>query len=129
MKIKNKHHLNILTGILSILLIINACTPETYDLILRNGKIYDGSGSESFKADIAIKNQKIAKISPNLRGEATREIDASNLVISPGFIDIHAHLEPLPIHPKAESHIRQGVTTALGGPDGSSPLKIGNYLL
>ena len=58
----------------------------------------------------------------------TKEIDASNEIVCPGFIDLHAHLEPLPLHPTAKSHLMQGVTTALGGPDGSCPLPLGEYL-
>ncbi len=111
-----------------LLFLLANCTPTHYELIFRNGTIYDGYGNAPITADIAIQNKKIVKIQPNLNGTAEREIDATGLAISPGFIDVHAHLEPLPIHPKAESHIRQGVTTALGGPDGSSPLRIGKYL-
>lgn len=110
------------------LLLFVGCAPQNYELIIRNGTIHPGNGKAPFQADLAIKNQQIVKIKANMKGAFAREIDATGLVICPGFIDIHAHLEPLPIHPKAESHVRQGVTTALGGPDGSSPLKIGKYL-
>ena len=100
----------------------------TYDLIIRNGTVYDGSGRKRFKADIGIKGEKIITIQTKLSGTAKKEIDANNLAVSPGFIDVHTHLEPLLLFPQAESHIRQGVTTALGGPDGSCPLPLGAYL-
>jgi len=58
----------------------------------------------------------------------TREIDAGGLVVAPGFIDIHTHLDPILELSECESHVRQGVTTALGGPDGSSPWPFGAYL-
>lgn len=103
------------------------CTPK-YDLILRNGDVYDGSGGAPFQADVALKGDRIFKIEKGIKGKAKRKIDATGLVVCPGFIDVHAHLEPLPVLPEAESHVRQGVTTAVGGPDGGSPLSIGKYL-
>ena len=103
------------------------CSPQ-YDLIIQNGQIYDGSGRLPYKADIAITNGTIVKIAEEINTPATQNIDATGLAVAPGFIDVHAHLEPLPILPEAESHLRQGVTTAVGGPDGGSPLSIGKYL-
>jgi len=102
------------------------CT--TYDLLIQNGEVYDGSLTKSQLLDLAIKGDEIVKIQPKIRGKAKRVVNATNLAVAPGFIDVHAHLEPLPLMPDAESHIRQGVTTALGGPDGGSPLRIGAYL-
>lgn len=55
-------------------------------------------------------------------------IDATGRIVAPGFIDLHAHLEPLLRLPAAESHVRQGVTLALGGPDGGSPLPLAPYM-
>lgn len=101
---------------------------ETYDVIIRNGTVYDGSGSSPYQADIAINQNKIVKIG-KLDGDiGTVDIDATGLAVAPGFIDLHAHLEPLLDLPKAESALRQGVTTSLGGPDGSSPWPLGKYL-
>ena len=99
-----------------------------YDLVIRNGLVYDGLGKEGRNVDIGIKGEKIIAIQANLTGKAKKEIDANDWVVSPGFVDVHTHLEPLPLFPQAESHIRQGVTTALGGPDGSCPLPLGTYL-
>lgn len=113
--------------LLTAVLLFSACSPK-YDLIIRNGQVIDGSGSEAFSADVAVKGDRIAKIKPGLKGRAYRTIDATGWVVSPGFVDVHAHLEPLPVLPSAESHLRMGVTTAVGGPDGSSPLSIGSYL-
>ena len=101
---------------------------QDYDLLIRNGLVYDGSGSAPVRADVAVSAGEIVALAPDLSGTARREIDAANLAVSPGFIDIHAHLEPLPLYPTAESHVRQGVTTALGGPDGGGPLRVGAYL-
>ncbi|MFK7983670.1 MAG: exo-alpha-sialidase, partial [Saprospiraceae bacterium] len=99
-----------------------------YDLVIRNGLIYDGLGKAGIKGDIGIKGDKIVTIQTKITGETKKEIDANGLAVSPGFVDVHTHLEPLPLFPQAESHIRQGVTTALGGPDGSCPLPLGTYL-
>ena len=101
---------------------------QKYDLLIRNGLVYDGSGAAPVEMDVAVKGEKIVKIARRIRKSAAKEIDASGLCVSPGFIDVHAHLEPLTILPEAESHVRQGVTTALGGPDGSCPLPLGKYL-
>ena len=105
-----------------------ACSPPQYDVIIRNGNVFPGDGSASATSDVAIRDGKIAKIALKVRGIAPLVIEASGLAVSPGFIDLHAHIEPLPLYPEAESFIRQGVTTVLGGPDGSSPLRLGKYL-
>jgi len=111
------------------LLLFTACSEqESYDLVIRNGAVYDGLGTPAIRQDIAIKGDKIVKIGPKLAGVGFKEIEAEGLAISPGFIDVHTHAEPLPLMPQAESHLRQGVTTSLGGPDGGCPLPIGAYL-
>ncbi|MCB0633121.1 MAG: D-aminoacylase [Saprospiraceae bacterium] len=113
--------------LLLILIGLSACSPKM-DLLIKNGAVIDGSGSAAVKADVAIKKDQIVKVGPDLQLKAKRTIDATGLWVSPGFIDVHAHLEPLTTMPNAESHVRQGVTTALGGPDGGGPLPLGEYL-
>ena len=104
------------------------CNSEPYDFIIKDGIVYDGSGNAGEKMDIAIRKDKIVKIAPIINKQCDVIIDANGLAVSPGFIDLHTHLEPLPFDPQAESHVRQGVTTALGGPDGSCPIPLGAYL-
>lgn len=113
-----------------IMLLINACqSPKHYDLIIRNGKIYDGTiDNLPTINDIAINGNEIAAIGESLNASAEKELEANQLVVSPGLIDVHAHLEPLPLLPDGKSHLMQGVTTVLGGPDGSCPLPLGAYL-
>ncbi len=118
---------SIFVALLLSSLFISTCTPA-FDIIIQNGLVYDGKGNPPYKADIAIIDDRIVKIAEKIDVLAKRKIDATGFVIAPGFIDVHAHLEPLPILPEAESALRQGVTTAVGGPDGGSPLTIGKYL-
>ncbi|MGH7505880.1 MAG: N-acyl-D-amino-acid deacylase family protein, partial [Longimicrobiales bacterium] len=118
--------------LLSALLVL-ACgnaQPQRYDLLIAGGSVVDGTGAPGFFADVAIDDGRIVGVSrePLPRDAAERVIDAAGMVVAPGFIDLHAHLDPLLEMPDAESHVRQGVTLALGGPDGSSPLPLAPYL-
>src|SRR5688500_8737425 len=106
-----------------------AAAAEPYDLLIAGGMVLDGTGAAAVRADVAVRGDRIVYVGPPLRGgEAGRVIDATGLVVAPGFIDLHAHLDPLLRLPDAESAVRQGVTTALGGPDGGSPWPLGRYL-
>jgi dihydroorotase/N-acyl-D-amino-acid deacylase len=101
-----------------------------YDLLIAGGQVVDGTGAPRYRADVAIAGDRVALISrtPIPRSSARRVIDARNRIVSPGFIDLHAHLEPLPELPGARSAVTQGVTLALGGPDGGSPWPLASYL-
>jgi N-acyl-D-amino-acid deacylase len=91
------------------------------DLLIRNGMVVDGSGSSAFVTDIAVKDGMIKRIEPSLKVECKKELDASGKVVCPGFIDIHSHTDAtILINSKAESKIRQGVTTEIVGNCGSS---------
>ncbi|MBC7898320.1 MAG: amidohydrolase family protein [Cytophagaceae bacterium] len=102
----------------------------TWDVLIRDGTVIDGSGRPRFRGDIAIRGDRIVRVSrfPLRSTDAKRVIDASGRVVAPGFIDLHAHLEPLLQLSGAESHVRQGVTLALGGPDGGGPFPLAPYL-
>jgi dihydroorotase/N-acyl-D-amino-acid deacylase len=118
-------------ALLIIVARVAAAQPSApYDLLIRGGTVIDGTGAAGFRADVAVRGDRIVRVSrtPLSRAGATRVIDATNHVVSPGFIDLHAHLEPLLGLPGAESAVRQGVTTALGGPDGTSPLPLAPYM-
>jgi N-acyl-D-amino-acid deacylase len=93
----------------------------TFDLLVKNGLVIDGAGNPWFKADVGISNGKIAAIDRHINAKAERILDVKGLVISPGFIDIHTHSDlTLLINPRAESKIRQGVTTEVVGNCGLS---------
>jgi N-acyl-D-amino-acid deacylase len=104
--------------------------PEAYDILITGGAIIDGTGSPAFAGDVAVRGDRIVRVSqtPLPRSAARRVIDASGKVVAPGFIDQHAHLDPLLRLPDAESAVRQGVTTAIGGPDGGGPWPFDAYL-
>jgi N-acyl-D-amino-acid deacylase len=91
------------------------------DILIRNGLLFDGDGSPGVPADLAIASGRIADIAPKLAVEAGRTIDATGLAVTPGFIDVKTHSDfTLPINPKAESKVRQGVTTEIIGHCGFS---------
>ena len=106
-----------------------SCQSDSYDIVIENGLVHDGSGSESKSIDIAIIGNQIVKVGKINSENALKVIDASGLIVSPGFIDTHAHLDPMDNFIKlssGESIVRQGVTTSFGGPDGRGvPLKYG----
>src|SRR5262249_54446256 len=92
-----------------------------FDLLIRGGTLYDGSGSAPARGDVAIAGGRIAAVGPEIKGGAGKVIDAGGLAVTPGFIDIKTHSDfVLPINPKAESKVRQGVTTEIIGHCGFS---------
>ena len=100
-----------------------------FDVVIVNGRVIDGTGTPARRLDVGIRGDRIVALTPSLAGaKATRVIDAAGRTVSPGFIDLHAHLEPLLDMPAMESALRQGVTTALGGPDGGSPVPLAPYM-
>ncbi len=91
------------------------------DIAIRGGVVIDGSGGPACEADVVVRNGRIAAIEPGSARAARRTIDARGLVVAPGFIDIHTHSDfTLPLNPRAESKIRQGVTTEVLGNCGFS---------
>jgi N-acyl-D-aspartate/D-glutamate deacylase len=92
-----------------------------YDILIRGGLLIDGSGGAGTRGDLAIRAGRIAAIGPDLGDAAVKIVDATGLAVAPGFIDIKTHSDfTLPINPKAESKVRQGVTTEIIGHCGFS---------
>jgi N-acyl-D-amino-acid deacylase len=111
------------------LLLWAAPQPAAYDLVLKNGRIVDGTGTPWFTADVAIRGDAIVRIAPSIDGPAARTIDVHGNVVAPGFIDIHTHARRgIAEVPTAPNYVRQGVTTVIEGPDGSSPLPLAPFL-
>lgn len=101
----------------------------TYDLILRGGRIVDGTASPWYQADLAIKGDTIVRIAPSIAEPASRVVEVKGLVVAPGFIDIHTHARRGIFEvPTADNYVRQGVTTLIEGPDGGSPIPLAPFL-
>jgi dihydroorotase/N-acyl-D-amino-acid deacylase len=100
-----------------------------YDLLLRNARIVDGSGSPWYRGDVAVNGDTIARVAPSIEGTAKTTIDVKGQILSPGFIDIHTHSSRGIFDiPTADNYVRQGVTTVIEGPDGGSPVPLGPFL-
>ncbi len=92
-----------------------------FDLIIRNGMIFDGTGSPARRADLGIVGDQIAALDDLTNASAARVLDAANRYVAPGFIDMHTHSdETVLVNPKMESAIHQGVTTQVTGNCGGS---------
>jgi N-acyl-D-amino-acid deacylase len=103
----------------------------TYDLVLRNARIVDGSGGPAYRGDVALRGDTIVQIASSIVEPAKRVIDVGGQVLAPGFIDVHTHVRwrrAIFEHPTADNYVRQGVTTVIEGPDGSSPVPLAPFL-
>lgn len=99
-------------------------TPAEFDVIIRHGRVLDGSGAPWFRADIGLRDGRIVAVEPLAGRTAREEIDASGLYVAPGFIDGHSHAGPaLATARLAAAHpqLAQGITTVLINPDGGGP--------
>jgi N-acyl-D-aspartate/D-glutamate deacylase len=111
----------LLICLLSLLPAALAAQQTTYDLIIRNGRIIDGTGSPWYSGDVAIRDGKIAAIGPVLDAGARRTIDARRMVIAPGFIDMLGQSDlSILVNPQLPSKIFQGITTEFTGEGGSA---------
>lgn len=87
-----------------------------FQLLIKGGAVIDGTGEPAFRADIGIRDGKVAAVGDLTAVEAEKSIAAEGLVVAPGFIDIHSHSDfTIMINPRAESKIRQGITTEVTG--------------
>ena len=114
-------------GFLCVLDADSVSSLQPYDVLIAGGSVVSGDGTAPVRADVAIQNGRVARIGNLSNVAATRRIDASGLVVAPGFIDIHNHSDfTILTEPKAESMIRQGVTTmVLGESRSAGPIKPG----
>src|ERR1700761_4015891 len=104
---------------------------QDLDVILHNGTVVDGSGSPPVRTDVGITGDRIVFVGSSAGRKARRVIDASSLIITPGFIDPHAHTAEDLSDPKRGQnapYLMQGVTTVATGNDGDSPDDIGETL-
>lgn len=95
-----------------------------YDIIIRNGRVIDGTGNPWYKADLYLQDSRIVSIG-KINADARKEIDASGLIVSPGFIDAHSHADfNTLLYREMENLVQQGITTVIAGQCGSSPAPI-----
>jgi N-acyl-D-amino-acid deacylase len=105
---------------------VSCAFSQSYDVILRHGRVVDGTGNPAFFADIAIKDGHIAAIG-RVTGSAKTELDITGLVVAPGFIDVHTHADDVAEMPRAENFVRMGVTTLVAGNCGGSHLDVAEF--
>lgn len=112
-------------------LLLQGCSKQKeYDLVISKGMVYDGLGNPGKEVDIAVKGNKIFLLKKNLdKSKAKKVIEARGLAVAPGFIDAHDHTDlGLIANPKAESQVRQGVTTVISGNCGHSPFPVSDLI-
>ena len=99
------------------------------DLVIRNARIVDGTGASWYRGDIAVRGDTITQIGAAIDPGSARVVDAAGRIVAPGFIDIHTHARRGIFEvPTADNYVRQGVTTLMEGPDGSSPVPLAPFL-
>jgi N-acyl-D-amino-acid deacylase len=99
-----------------------------YDLLITNARVVDGSGNPWFRADVAIKDGRVARIGRLGPDTAARTIDARGQILAPGFVDVHTHVESIYNSPAAENFVRMGVTTLVTGNCGGSATEVAEFL-
>ena len=117
-----------LLALLVALGISHAYSQNSYDIIISNGRVIDGSGNPWYEADVAINGERIVRIGDLSSDTGSQVIDANGLIVAPGFIDPHTHaLRGILDVPNAESALLQGVTTLTEGNDGTSPFPVDEH--
>ena len=103
------------------------------DVLIRNARVVDGTGSPWFLSDVAVTDGRISAMGRNLDVDADEEIDAAGRVLTPGFVDVHTHVESGPRRlgleglPRADNFLLDGVTTIITGNCGGSEIDIADY--
>lgn len=105
---------------------VAAARADVFDLVIRHGRVADGSGNPAYFADVGVKDGKVAAIG-RLGNGAKTEIDATGLMVAPGFVDVHTHADEVADQPAAENFLRMGVTTIVAGNCGGSALDTGKF--
>lgn len=113
-------------SVLALFALAIVARADSFDVVLRHGRVVDGSGNPAFFADVGVKDGRVAAIG-RLEGGAKTEIDATGLIVAPGFIDVHTHADEVAEQPAAENFLRMGVTTVVVGNCGGSALDVGKF--
>lgn len=108
-----------------------AAGDSEFDLLLQGGHVLDGTGNPSFRADVGVRDGRIVAVGDLTGAAAVRVVDATGLVVAPGFIDVHSHANLTSDDPwtrAAPSLVAQGITTVVLNQDGRSPWPIGEQV-
>jgi len=119
-----------LLGIFFVCIVfLQGCTRRSFDVIIKGGKIFDGTGEAGYKSDVGIEDGKIAAIANLEKHRAEKEIDAGGKIVAPGFIDMHTHCEDISRDElkSALNYLTQGVTTVVTGNCGEGKYKVAKY--
>jgi len=125
--------LTVVAGIALLSLPLSAALAAEVDLVIRNARVIDGTGSPWFVSDVVVDAGRIVAVGRNISVDAARSIDAAGRVLTPGFIDVHTHVESsasrdgLENLPRADNFLRDGVTTIVTGNCGGSEIDIGAW--
>lgn len=118
-----------LIPLLLLIFITNSVLSQQADIIIKNGRIVDGTGNSWYYGDVAIANGKIIYVGKSKNIIASKTIDAKGLIVTPGFIDVHTHIEGEEAkNPTANNFILDGVTSIVTGNCGSSHVDVKKYL-
>src|SRR3954454_631396 len=117
-----------MSRLIALCLFAVAARAADYDLLITNARVIDGSGNPWYRADIGVKGGKIAAIGKLSAASADRTIDAANRVVTPGFIDVHTHVEGgIEKVPRADNYLLDGVTSVVTGNCGGSMANLGEW--
>jgi N-acyl-D-aspartate/D-glutamate deacylase len=125
----NKSHVKHLLLCVCVFLFLWSCSQQTYDLVIHEGTIIDGSGSKGYQGSVGITDGKIVKIGKVHASQGVQAIDAAGKYVVPGFVDMHTHCENIRSEKRkaALNYLTQGVTTVITGNCGSGTYKVGEY--
>src|SRR5262245_30026196 len=117
-----------ITVLMTTLALTGSSAQQTFDVLIRGGRLIDGTGAPARDADVGITGGRIAAIGALATANGRTTIDARGLVVAPGFIDVHTHADEIADHPRAETFVRMGVTTVIAGNCGGSADDIASAL-
>ena len=101
---------------------------QPFDLLIRNGLVVDGTGAPGRAASVGVRNGRIVEVGALNGATAARTLDATGLVVAPGFIDVHTHVDEIATQPAIPHFVRMGVTTVIAGNCGGSAADLGSAL-
>ena len=111
-------------SVLAAATVLRAQSRPTYDLLVVNGTVIDGTGAPAQRMDLGIRGGRIVDTGDLSRATGRERVDARGLIVAPGFIDVHTHADDIADHPQGENFLQMGVTTIVAGNCGSSAIDI-----